>query len=89
MTTEIRHAATLLTRIGEGGRLVIPAEHRRALGLKTGDAVIVALEADGLRITTRRAALARARRLLREVIPEGVSLVDELLADRRREAANE
>ena len=29
------------TKIAHGGRLVIPAKHRRALGLRTGDEVIL------------------------------------------------
>src|SRR5262249_55062781 len=36
-----------------------------------------------------RAGLLRARALLRKYIPEGVNLSDELIAERRAEAANE
>lgn len=75
--------------IGKGGRINVPARHRRALGLSEGDEVIVGIEDDALRITTRRAAIRRARAIVSRYVPEEISLVDELLADRREEAARE
>jgi hypothetical protein len=42
---------------------------------------------DGIEILSRRAALKRAHSIARQFVPEGVSLVDELIAERRREAA--
>ena len=75
------------TRMSEGGRLVIPVEFRKALGLKQGDEVVLALDDDGLRLMTMEQAIRRARTLVRSFVPEGVSLVDELLLDRREEAA--
>ena len=70
-------------RIGEGGRLVIPAEFRKALELTQGDEVVLALEDDGLRLMTLDQAIKYAKDLVRSFVPEGVSLVDELLQDRR------
>ena len=78
-----------MTHVGEGGRIVIPAKLRRAMGLKPGDSVTLRLEDGDLRVTTRREAIRRARRLLRQYVPEGVSLVDELSAEKRREASLE
>jgi hypothetical protein len=49
----------------------------------------VQLDDGELRLATRREAIKRAQRLLRQYVPEGVSLVDELIAERRREAALE
>ena len=40
-------------------------------------------------VETREQGLHRARALLRKYIPEGVKLSDELIADRRAEAARE
>ena len=42
-----------------------------------------------VRITTRQARMRRAQELVRRYIPEGVSLVDELIAERRAEAERE
>ncbi|MBB6146937.1 hypothetical protein HNQ77_004918 [Silvibacterium bohemicum] len=44
------------------------------------------LEEDGLRITTARHRLAKARALVRKYIPDSVSLADELIAERREAA---
>lgn len=77
------------TRMSEGGRLVIPAEFRKALGLRQGDGVVLALEDDGLRLMTLDQAIRRAKALVRTFVPEGVSLVDELVKDRREDAARE
>ena len=75
------------TRLAEGGRVVIPAEFRRAIGLEVGDEVIVRLEDGEVRILTPESAIRRAQDLVRRYVPEGRSLVDELLAERRDEVA--
>jgi len=72
-------------KIAEGGRIVIPAEYRQALGLRVGDEVILRLEDGEVRIFTPRQAIKRAQELVRKYIPQGSSLVDELIADRRLE----
>ncbi len=81
--------AEVRTRIGQGGRIVIPAQYRRAMGVAPGDEVVLALEADGVRIATRQQAVRRAQALVRRYIPQGRSLSTELLRERRVEAARE
>jgi antitoxin PrlF len=76
----------ILAKLGEGGRLVIPAEYRRALGIEVGDELVLTLEEGALRVTTPREAIRRAQALVRSYVPEGRSLSDELIADRRRES---
>lgn len=76
-------------RIIEGGKLVIPAAMRRELGIATGDTVVVDVTEGELRVRSLPAAIARAQAILRRHVPEGVSLADELVADRRREAGHE
>ena len=77
------------TKIAEGGRLVIPAEHRRELGLEIGDEVIVRVEGGELRILSRGEAVKRAQDLVRHHVKGSRSLVDELSAERRAEAGRE
>ncbi len=72
--------------MSEGGRVVIPLEIRKALGLQEGDVVLWELAEGEARLTTRRERLRRAQDLVRQYVPEGVSLVDELIAERRAEA---
>jgi len=76
-------------RVNEDGRVVIPAEFRKTLGIKAGDEVFARVEDDELRITTVKSRIARAQRLVRQCIKPGRSLADELIAERRREARNE
>ena len=75
-------------RLGRQGRLVIPAELRRKLGLNDGDELVARDEDGRLVIEPRSAVLTRIRRRLR-TLPTEVSLVDDLLAERRREAQRE
>ena len=75
--------------IAEGGRIVIPADYRRALGLKVGDEVILRMADGEVYILTRRQAIKKAQALVRKHVPERKSLVRELIRERRGEAANE
>jgi AbrB family looped-hinge helix DNA binding protein len=73
-------------RLNENGRVVIPAAFRKALGIKPGDEVILRVDDGELRISTLRSRLERARRHVRKYVKPGVSLVDELIAERREES---
>jgi AbrB family looped-hinge helix DNA binding protein len=71
------------------GRVVLPVEVRDSLQIKEGDRLTLVVEPDGsIRLLTTKAFIARLRGVFRHVAP-GRSLVDELIADRRREAAAE
>jgi AbrB family looped-hinge helix DNA binding protein len=76
-------------RLGPDGRVVIPAALREALGLKEGDVLFARLEGGEIKLLTPKAAMLRAQAIVRQFVPEGVSLADELIADRRREAERE
>jgi AbrB family looped-hinge helix DNA binding protein len=75
--------------IGPGGRIVIPAGFRKELGVKVGDQVVVDLKNGDLRVRSLDAVIGRAQALVRQYVPDDVSLVDELIADRRAEAARD
>ena len=72
-------------KIGPGGRVVIPADVRQALGVVEGDTLLATLVDGELRLQSPKLALRRAQAMVRAAIPAGVSLVDDLLAERRRE----
>jgi len=76
------------TIIREGGRLVIPAAYRKALGLKPGDEVVLMLEEGEIRVVSTRRAIARSQALVRRYVPEGQSLSGELIRERREEIAH-
>ncbi|HZU77866.1 MAG TPA: AbrB/MazE/SpoVT family DNA-binding domain-containing protein [Dehalococcoidia bacterium] len=76
-------------RVSEGGRIVIPAEFRRALGVEVGDTVLVELADGELRVFTPEHAIRRAQEILAKYMPQDRSLADELIAERRAEAERE
>ncbi len=77
------------TRLGKGGRLVLPAKYRRTLGVSPGDEVIMVLEGEEVRILTRQQAIRRAQSLVKRHVAEGRRLSQELIEERRAEAAHE
>ena len=77
------------SRMGQNGRVVIPAAMRQALGLKEGDEVVMRLEAGEIRLVALRDSVRQARSLFRRYVHERASVVDDFIASRRREAADE
>lgn len=75
-------------QVNQNGRVVIPASFRKALGIEVGDEVVLRIEDDGLRITTQQRRVERAQPRARQYVKPGTSLVDELLAERRKAARN-
>ena len=73
--------------LGKAGRFVVPAAMRAAMGVGEGDRLVVTLEGDALRVESQKSVIARVQAALRPLAKPGVSVVDELIADRRREAA--
>jgi AbrB family looped-hinge helix DNA binding protein len=78
-----------VARLGKAGRLVIPVEFRRQLGIQAGDELILRLDEEGLHVSTPAQALARAQAFVKGLVPEGRDLAAELVAERRREAAED
>lgn len=79
---------TIEVTVGPQGRLVVPAPLRRRLGIEPGDVLVARAHEDSLVLERRDAILARIRRRL-AVVPADVSMVDELIAERRKEAERE
>jgi hypothetical protein len=69
---------------------MLPAWWRKKEGVDPStELCVVVTEQGSLVVETREQGLRRARALMRKYIPEGVSLSDELIAERRTEAARE
>ncbi len=71
------------------GRVQLPSHLREAAGVSTGATVHIRVSGDAIEILSQRAALKRAHDIVRKFVPPGVSLVDDLIAERRREARKE
>ncbi len=76
-------------RLSENGRVVIPAQVRKALGVEAGDEIILEQEQNAFRITTQQQRIAEARKRILRYIKPGARLVDELIAERREAAKHE
>lgn len=83
--TNLQHATVT---IGPQGRIVLPAEMRRSLGLETGDRLVARLEEGSVVLETRAASLERLQAEFRAAAGDR-DLVAELIAERREEARRE
>jgi AbrB family looped-hinge helix DNA binding protein len=79
---------TFTVRLGDRGRLVLPAELRRRAGLREGQELVLTYANGVVRLATR-AELARAGRGMFSDAGRGRDLVSELIAERREEARRE
>ena len=75
--------------LGEDGRLVIPAAARRELNLKPGEPLLVESDGESLIVRSYESVLRETQGYFRQFLPDGTSVVDELIADRRAEAARD
>lgn len=85
----IMNELSVKTKVTEGGRIVIPAKMREAMGIKVGKNVTLIMKNDSLEITTRDKAIRKIDEFMKPYIVHGRSVVDELIAERRQEAENE
>jgi AbrB family looped-hinge helix DNA binding protein len=75
-------------KVGPKGRVVVPAPIRRQLGIEEGTELMARVEGDGVVLEPPSAAIRRLQELFAHIPPD-VSLVDELIAERREEARRE
>jgi len=75
-------------QLGAQGRLVIPAALRKALNLNQGDCLVARKVGDSLVLERREAVESRLWKMFNH-IPQEVSLVDELVSERRAAAQAE
>ena len=77
-------------KVSPSGRLSLPAEFRRAVGLEGGGEVVVELHGREIRINTVQEIIARAQVLTRRLLQDQpTASVDAFLAERHREAERE
>jgi AbrB family looped-hinge helix DNA binding protein len=76
-------------RMNENGRVVIPAEFRKEMGIEPGDLVLLELEDRELRLTTLKDRIAQVQQEMKKYFPPGTRLSQELIAERREAAKRE
>lgn len=73
-------------RLDSSGRIVLPAELRSELGIRQGDELLIVRDKRGVHVETPEQASTAMRDYFKSLVPAGVSLADELIAERRRES---
>jgi AbrB family looped-hinge helix DNA binding protein len=83
--TQIKKMTEAVTKVNEQGRIVIPIQLRQQLGLVPGSKLIARIEENRLILEKPEDVFQR----LRSTFNSPESMVEELIAERRSEAANE
>lgn len=83
---EVQEPRSYRTKVDGSGRIVLPVEVRQRQQLMAGDTVIVIEDDNGVHVKPFNQVVREAQAYFRQVIPQGVSLADDLAAERRAEA---
>jgi AbrB family looped-hinge helix DNA binding protein len=77
----------LTTRVDQNGRIVLPAEVRRRLGVGPGDQVVLDVGERDVRLSSHWTALESLRQMVRERPRDASYSVDGFIVQRRAERA--
>lgn len=81
---------TYSAKLIKGGKIVIPADLRRELGFAEGDRLVFERDGEALVVKSHRQVIREIQEALRPYrLPDGRSMVDEFIAERRLEAQRE
>jgi AbrB family transcriptional regulator, stage V sporulation protein T len=82
--------STYSAKLIKGGKIVIPAELRREFGFKEGDTLVLEREGGGIAIKSYEQVVRDVQATFKAMLGDrSRSMVDELIAERRAEAARE
>jgi AbrB family looped-hinge helix DNA binding protein len=88
----IRIMKAIKTKLGKNGRVFIPTAFRQNLHLETGDDIILHIVDNIIHITTIEQSLHQLQNKVKNYIDATkgeISLTEELISTRRKEAINE
>lgn len=88
----IKSMKAIRTKLGKNGRVFIPTAFRQNLHLETGDDIILHMVDNIIHLTTVEQSLNKLQNKVKNYINstgEKISLTDELINIRRKEAINE
>jgi AbrB family looped-hinge helix DNA binding protein len=78
-----------MTTIGKSGRLVIPVQYRRALGLTEGDGVMISLKNNHIEISLIDESIKKAQKIVSKYLQSDSDLVEMLINERKEDVQNE
>jgi AbrB family looped-hinge helix DNA binding protein len=76
-------------KVSDSGRLSIPADMRRDMGIENGGTVSLLLDESGLHIESSEQFIRRVQKLARDTGLTAMTSVDDFLAWKREEARRE
>ena len=76
-------------KLNADGRFVLPATLRQSIGVKPGDTLVIESDGDSLLVRSLDQVIREVQESFAPYRVPGVSVVDELIAERRAEAAKE
>jgi antitoxin PrlF len=79
----------VVARVTEGGKMNIPAQIRRQIGLENGGSVMISVVDGEVRMRALKDVLSHLQADAQRVFAGSGETVDAFLRDRRREAARE
>ena len=79
--------ATVEVKLEANGRVLLPADVRRKLGIQPGDTLLLDVNDGGILLWTREMAARGLKDLVSRSVPAETSLVDELSRMRRADEA--
>jgi AbrB family looped-hinge helix DNA binding protein len=77
------------THIDKHGRIVIPAEYRKELGVECGDKVLLHMKDGRLQVYTLETHVRQVQERMKKLTGGRTGIVDEFIAERHREAEKE
>jgi AbrB family looped-hinge helix DNA binding protein len=77
------------TKLSDGRRVAIPADVCQKLGIHPGDPLAIEIHDDGLHLIPYAQIIREVQKAFAPYKKPGVSVVDELIRERREEAARE
>ena len=86
---ESRSTSFSRVRVDAAGRVVIPNEVRRHLGIAPGEDLILSEDASGIHLRTFEQAVKDVQETFASYRVPGASIVDELIREREEEARRE
>ncbi len=81
--------ARTTVRVTAGGRIVIPVQVRRQLGIEVGAELVIGVVDDHATLASVKAARQRARDTIRRYVSPKERLSEELMRDRKLDAKHE
>ena len=80
---------TFTVKLDHAGRILVPSKFRKQLGWTKGSELVVSVDEDSMRLQSRKQAVRRAQDYFPMLGPKEQLWSEELIQDRRKEAARE